>query len=416
VLTHGESGAEFRRGSFERPSVDLFGIQTDLAQEVARFLREWLGEEIDLRGGRHQTESVAAWTLFQRGERSRKQGEASLLENDLGAFVTAFQTADSLLAEAEREDPAWARPPGLRAHLARRWAQLSAADPIEAAEWVEQGLAHVERTLARDARNAEAFETRGILRYLKWRLSLESDPTAAADLLRAAEDDLNASVRYDPTRANAWNVLSIIHSQKPSLVDAKLTALRAYEEDAYLRAADQVLWRLYSTSYDLEQFPDAVQYCAEGRRRFPDNPQFVECQLWLLASRAEEPDVDRAWALLSQLEESSPPQSWERDGARGRILVGGVLARAGLADSANSVFMSARRGPAIDPSQELLGLEAVFRIQMGDEEEAMELIKGYLTASPEHRAGWRWTSHWWWRQIQDNADFQQLVGSGGRSP
>ncbi len=416
VLADGESGAEFRRGNFERPSVDLFAMQADLAQEVAGLLREWLGEEIGLRSGRQETESVAAWALLQRGERARKEGEAGLLENDLGAFVTAFLAADSLLAEAEREDPAWARPPNLRAHLARRWAQLSAADPLEAAEWIEQGFGHVERSLALDPTNAEAFETRGMLRYLKWALSLESDPTAADDLLRTAEEDLNASVRYDPTRANSWNVLSIIHSEKPNLIDAKIAARRAYEEDAYLRAADQVLWRLYTTSYDLEQFPDAVQYCAEGRRRFPEDPQFLECELWLLASRAQEPDVDRAWEILSRFEELSPPQSRERDRLRGQILVGGVLARAGLADSANSVFLTARTGPDVDPTEELLGIEAVFRIQMGDEDEAIRLIKIYLTASPEHRAGWRWTSHWWWREIQDNAEFQQLVGSGGRAP
>ena len=90
-------------------------------------------------------------------------------------------------------------------------------------------------------------------------------------------------------------------------------------------------------------------------------------------------------------------------------MVGGVVARAGLPDSASSVFLSARTGPDVDPTQELLGIEAIFRIQMGDEDEAIRLIKTYLTASPEHRTGWKWSSHWWWREIQDNPEFQQLV-------
>jgi hypothetical protein len=38
------------------------------------------------------------------------------------------------------------------------------------------------------------------------------------------------------------------------------------------------------------------------------------------------------------------------------------------------------------------------------------LLKTYLTASPGHRTGWRWTSHWWWRRIQDNPEFQLLMG------
>ena len=410
ALADGQSGAEFRRGSFERPNADLFGIQAELAEEVARFLREWLGAEVELRSGRRGTESVAAWALLQRAERASRQGEDALLEGDLEGFVAAFQGADSLLAEAEVADPAWARPPSMRAHLARRWGQLSAGDPLEAGGWIEQGLTHVGRAVARDGRNAEALETRGMLHYLRWALSLETDPAAATELLAAAEADLNAAVRYDPTRANAWNVLSMIHAQESDPVDAKLTALRAYEEDAYLRAAEQLLWRLYSTSYDLEQFPDALEYCAEGRRRFPRNPQFVECQLWLMASRAGEPDVERAWALLSELGELSAPPIRERNVTRGRIIVGGVLARAGLPDSANSVLLAARTGPDVDPSRELLAVEAVFRIQMGQEEEAVELVKTYLTASPEHRAGWQWTSHWWWRPIQDDPEFRQLVG------
>ena len=63
----------------------------------------------------------------------------------------------------------------------------------------------------------------------------------------------------------------------------------------------------------------------------------------------------------------------------------------------------------VDPAQDLLALEAVFRIQMGEEDEAIRLIRTYLTTNPEHRAGWQLTSHWWYREIRDNAEFQQLV-------
>ncbi len=409
VLADGESGAEFRRGTFDRPSADLFGMQAELAQEVAGFLRGWMGEEIELRSGSQGTESVAAWALYQRGERARKEGEARFLEDDVAAFVTAFMAADSMLAEAELQDPEWTRPPTLRGHLARRWAQLT-ANPLEAAEWIEEGYGHIERGLALDATNAEALETRGILTYLRWARSLESDPTAAADLLRLAEQDLNESVRHDPTRANAHNVLSIIHGENNDPIRSKNAAQQALEADAYLQAAPQVLWGLYATSYDLEQFPDAVQYCAEGRRRFPENQRFVECDLWLLASRALDPDVDRAWDVLSRFEELSLPESREYDRRKGRFLVGGVLARANLPDSANSVFLAARAGTDVDPAQELLGIEAVFRIQMGDQDEAIQLIRTYLTTHPEHRGGFQFTSHWWYRAIQDNAEFQQLVG------
>jgi adenylate cyclase len=410
ALSEGLSGTPFRRGTFEASREGLFELQSDLVTAVSGFLRVWLGEEIELRRSVRETENVAAWALLQRGERERKEGEALLGQGDMGGLVGAFQRADSLLADAEALDPGWARPIVMRGQLSLRLAQLSASDPLEAAGWIEAGFGHVGRALGLDSRNAQALETRGLLSYAKWVMSLEPDPVQAQGLLASAEEDLEEATRLQPSLANSWNVLSVVHSQKPDLIEAKISARRALEEDAFLLAAESILWRLYATSYDLEQFPDAVQYCDEGKRRFPENARFAECELWLLASRAMEPDVDRAWELLARIHEAEPPQGHDFRHLLGRMVVGGVLARAGLTDSANAVWVGSRGNPEIDPALELLGFEAVFRLQAGEEEEAMRLVKTYLTASPEHRAGWRWTSHWWWRGLQDNPEFQQLMG------
>jgi serine/threonine-protein kinase len=412
ALSEGINGTPFQRGSFEESSEDLFELQAGLVQEVSEFLRAWLGPEIELRRSVGETESVAAWALMQRGERARKDGEGLLNRDDLDGLLSAFQRADSLLLEAEAQDPLWARPVVMRGQLALRLGQIFAAEPVAATRWIDAGYGHTERALALDPRNAQALETRGLLSYVKWTSSLEPDPVKAEHLLVRAEEDLEEALRLQPTLANAWNVLSVVHSQKPDLIEAKISARRAYEEDAFLTAAESILWRLYATSYDLEQFPDAVQYCDEGKRRFPDSPRFAECELWLLASRALEPDVDRAWELLARMDSLESPQAREFRTLMGRMVVGGVLARAGLRDSANAVWEGSRGNPEIDPALELLGFEAVFRLQAGERDEAMRLVKTYLTASPEHRVGWRWTSHWWWRGLQDHPEFQQLVGSG----
>src|SRR5256885_3385202 len=97
-------------------------------------------------------------------------------------------------------------------------------------------------------------------------------------------------------------MLSLVSYQKPDFVEAKIDAQRAYEADAYLSTADQVLWRLYTTSYDLEQFADAQRWCDEGVRRFPGNQRFAECQLWILTSSAKPPDVARSEEHTSELQ------------------------------------------------------------------------------------------------------------------
>lgn len=409
ALSDGASGTEFRRGSFERAGDDLLALQADLGAEVARMLREWLGEEIALRMDAAETRNVAAWAQVQRGEQARKDFELRLVQDDLDGALARWQRADSFFVAASELEPRWSRPQVQRAELAVRMAQLTAGDLDEAAEWIERGLADAERALALDAANGRAFEHRGTLRYLRWRLGLEPEPTAAEALLASAEQDLTRATTLDSNLANAWNLLSIIRSQQNDIVGAKVNALRAYEEDAFLRSAQDVLWRLYATSYDLEQFDDAVESCDEGRRRFPAAAEFVECRLWLLAAGAVPADAPRAWALADTLVALSPPHLRDWNRVIGQITVAGTLARAQLPDSADAVLVASRAGPDVDPTRELLAFEAVVRVQMGQRAEAVDLLRSYLEASPEHREGWRWTNHWWWKDLQDDPGFQRLL-------
>ena len=96
------------------------------------------------------------------------------------------------------------------------------------------------------------------------------------------------------TQASAWASLSHLYYQYNDVASAKLAAQSAYEEDAFLSNADVVLSRLFNASYDLEQIPDAVHWCAEGARRFPDDVRFVQCQLRLMVAKQVPADVPKA--------------------------------------------------------------------------------------------------------------------------
>jgi len=412
ALRDGYTGEELNRRSFTHPTRDPVELRESVSNQVGLFLRDALGQQVDLRPAPGESQSAEAWEAVLRAAAAHKQLEAAVSEGDGQAIMAAWGVADSLSAEAEAIDPSWARPPADRANLAMRLAQLSVGEPGEVGEWVAQGMEHVERALALDPTWAAALETRGGLRYLLWEFGLERDPVAAPALLLGAEADLEEAVRIDGTRAVAYNLLSIIHSQKPrpDPAAAKVAARRAYEEDAYVRASEALLGRLYSTSYDLQQFSDAQYYCELGKRRFPGDYRFHECELWLLTTPQMEPDVERAWALVDQLVDRAPGNRAFL-ASRAHILIGGVIARAQLPDSARRVFERARVSPETDPRGELLGLEAAFRLQLDDEQEAVKLLTTYLTAHPEHREGWGETSHWWWAKLRDNPEFQSLIGS-----
>ncbi|HEY6828093.1 MAG TPA: serine/threonine-protein kinase, partial [Gemmatimonadaceae bacterium] len=373
-LIEAASGVDFKRASFTAAASNVLALRDQIAERAATFLRERLGEEIKLQARRAETSSPDAWSLLQQGERQRKEAEAAAADDSLDAAAQRFARADSLLARAEQLDARWPAPIVLRGTIAYRQARLE-RDRLRAGEAITRGLGHAERALALDSRDADALELRGTLRYLRWLLSLEPDPTRAAALLRDAEGDLRAAVQISPSNASAWSTLSHLQTQKPDATEAKLDAQRAYEEDAYLTTAPDIVWRLYTTSYDLEDFAGAEQWCTEGRRRFPSNPHFTECRLWLMTPPTARPDINRGWALIDSLHRLWPGDNWAWKERQMKMVVAAAITRAAtvdsaqratLADSARRVVARARATPAQDPEGELLGMEALVDVFLGD--------------------------------------------------
>jgi len=412
-LIDGTSGADIERGSFAHPRGNPLQLRDTLAQQVAAFLRRRLGEELVLREQKGGTENVAAWILVQQAEKARKDSDSLAAAGDVAGGARSLQRGDSLLAQAETLDPKWTEPIVLRAAIAYRHSRLvGARAPLDAAPWIERGLSLAAQALQRDPQNARALELRGTLRYWRWLLHLAPDPKEAAALLQGAERDLRAAVGLTPSLASAWSTLSHLDYQKNDITQAKIDAQRAYEEDAYLRVADQVVWRLFTTSYDLEQSQDAIHWCAEGHRRFVKNPKFTQCQLWAMTLRDVAPDIPRAWRVVDELRAISSERQWQFDGPMAQILVAGVLARAGLGDSARHVLARSRVDPEIDRERELASYQAFVRLLLGDRDQALELLKQYVAANPEHRVGFATSYHWWWRELRDDPRFRQLVGKG----
>jgi len=413
MLFDGASGAEIQGGRVERPADEVLALQEDLTDEVALLLGRWLEDEVELREARRGTENAAAWTLFQRGERAREEGEQFQEEGDEEGFTQRYRAADSLYGEAERADPDWAQPLIQRGLLYDLLAQAAVREsPGQAESWLNAGVQYADRALSMDPRSPEAYYVRGRLNYFRWRSGLDPNPRVSEESFRQAVSDLEEATRLNPSHAEALSLLSLLYSEEADNVEAKLAARRAFEADEFLRNADEILFRLYATSYDLEQMRDATEYCQEGHRRFPRHILFRECRLWLLAApypQALAPDPEDAWASLDQYLEVVPPSYRDYLKIKGQILVAGALARAELTDSAEAVLARSKPEPGLDPEMELMGLEALVRLHMGQKDRALTLLKTYLTANPNHREAWQWTAHWWWRPLQDDPEFRTLV-------
>jgi TolB-like protein/tRNA A-37 threonylcarbamoyl transferase component Bud32 len=408
-LIDGASGANIQRASFEVPARNVLAARDSLATRVAEVLRKQLGEEVRLREERSATSSAEAWTLVRRAERDRKDAEALQSAGDSAGARYAFERADSLLVVAEGFDRQWPEPPVQRAALAYRRAFLSRV-PAAMSEWIDSGLVHAERALAIDPRSPAALEYRGSLRFLRVRRNLVADPKASAALLESAEEDLDSAVKRDPRRATAWSTLSSLSNEKPDLGAAKRYADEALRQDAFLGNADNIVFRLFSASYDLEAFADAERWCSVGHRRFPKQTRFLQCQLWMMTTPQTKADPRRGWQLFDEIRQLTPPGQWPGDSLRNQMIVAGVLARAGLMDSARHVAVRSRGNPEVDPHLDLVTWEAFVRTLVGDKTEALQLIQTYLTAHPDHKDGFSRDYQWWWRSLRGDPRFREIVG------
>jgi hypothetical protein len=150
----------------------------------------------------------------------------------------------------------------------------------------------------------------------------------------------------------------------------------------------------------------------EGLSRFPKNPQFSLCQLQLLLARANGPNVAEAWRHANDIARLTPRQDSALAARMAQMYVAAVIARAGLRDSSHHVIERARAGADVDPRGELMALEALADTFLGERNEAISALERYLTAHPEHRAGFATASNWWWRDLQKEPRIKELVGIG----
>jgi serine/threonine-protein kinase len=206
------------------------------------------------------------------------------------------------------------------------------------------------------------------------------------DTLAAAERDLRAAVQEDPGIARAWYALSELLSTTGRFVEAGQSARRALEADAYLSDARVVIRDLYFTMLLREQFDDARFWCAQGVRRFPANPNFMDCELRILGWSARGArQVAKAWQLLQATEARDTIDPLPLARLDRRMMVAAVLARSGMGDSARTVMRRAKAGVSDSVASQMAAEEAAVRLLLGERDAALQLLSRYLKVNPQAR-------------------------------
>jgi tetratricopeptide (TPR) repeat protein len=279
------------------------------------------------------------------------------------------------------------------------------AGGVSTQEWLGRARAHADRALGVHTDDPAALQLRGTVLYRTWFVQGGTDSTIS---LRDAERDLRAAAQVpSPVQARAWGLLSAVLQLQGNMEQALSAAQRAYAVDAFLTNASEIVYRLFYTSFQLEHHTDALNWCDTGRRRFPTEWLFLQCQLTLLASSSTvRPSVPTAWRVVQDLASIRPAESRGWVEPRLRMMVAGVLARAGLADSAEHVIRAARAAGGDDP--ELLYQEALARVRLRQPDSAVQLLAEFLRGAPDFRPYLRRDVQL--RALAAHPAFQRLVG------
>jgi tetratricopeptide (TPR) repeat protein len=378
---------------------------------VSLFLRKRVGEEVAALTSRIGTSNDAAWEAMQRARQLVTEQKALIAARDIPAALAKAEQADSSLAKVEAMDTDWRTPINERAWLAYWTARLLLPDPAYT-KWIDRGLGHADRALAKAPNDVDAIEARGTLHYLQWLTNLAPNPQAAAALMASAEKDLVTATNANTRAASANNTLSHLLLNKGALNEAKLAAENAYNADPFLANVELTIHRLVLASLDTQNPQEAKKWCDEGRSRFPQNYRFTECRLWLYTlpvPGGAKPDMEEVRKTYDEYVKVSPPQVQEFDKRKGRMMMGIAFLRADMPDSAKAIAASEQAPPNIDPRRETVNLAAIIYAQAGDKDAAIKLVAEWLSANPQQRAFAGTLKTWWLENLYSDPRYQALV-------
>ena len=393
-LTDATTGSHItRREASARPGSESQLIE-QLVLTVSTMLRQHVGDQVRLEGWRAGTRVEAAFDGVNRAHKGALDANFLAEAGDLPGAWLSLRRADSALARAVRADPGWAEPLIQRAWIARKIALMlfgSGVRTDSVAAAIERGIAYGEAARRVRPKDPRALEAHGMLLLAQWQLA---PATSSSDsVLAQAQRILTDASEADTSLARALNAVSLIHFHHGNFEQARLILARSYAADPYAEDPRGVVGRLFTYNFVDEEDKEARRWCASYGERFEADWFAGACRLQLMAwDSTDKPTAEAAWQIARNASAAAPELIQRAVSAQLEVLVAGVLARMGAADSARRVLdavaalVSADASLAREPaSSTLLELEAAVRVQLGEPEAAIRLLTGYVRRTPHRR-------------------------------
>ncbi len=362
-----------------------FTLFQQVAERIAHELRPEVGEVIRQRGIELGT-SPEAFKALGVAEEQFRTARSLLYETDAEGVLRELDLAENLFEAAGSLDEDWPEPFICIGKVAeQRFLAANLENPQDrdaAARDLQRGLDSVERALALDPGNPRALEQKGVLLY--WQGRSHTDPFEAQEIHEEAQRALREAAQSDPTLAHARGMLSQLYLDRGEFELARISARRALDADAFLANAPVLTNTIAMASLNLGEDEQAIQDCRVLHGLIGAYPG-LECELEVLAwGDNPEVSVDRAWLLADSVLVHGSSDRQEHLPPRVLFKMVGVLAKAGLADSARAVMNRAQEGA---PMGFVFWEEAAAYVQMGDHAAALDVLGRFLEAEPIRFSG-----------------------------
>jgi TolB-like protein/tetratricopeptide (TPR) repeat protein len=387
-----------------------------VAGPLSVFVRHAFWADLEREARRARVRDTTAWVLVERARELSVAAEEAVLQRlDRQGFRT-LGVADSLLREARRRDGAsdlipieLARTADQRAFYVEYLDQVLKNPPADlpnpAAERA-RALALLDRLIRDRHGPADAFELRGRMKEGLWRA------VGADSLLDGAIGDFRSATELDLHRATAWRDLGAVLQSAGLYPDALLALEHAFQEDAFqLYRADLLVYR-FNAALLAERYGLAAEACRAGFAELPEDPRFRDCEVRLWSrTRSDRRSAVLAEARSDSLTAREPGTLFV---AMRELWVAEILARAGLADSADHVAgrVLANMPPAWRPL--LLPEAAYLRILRHDTDSAVVLAAAAARQDPTIRRHLR--SAPWFLTLRTDPRFAAAVGERPSPP
>jgi serine/threonine protein kinase/tetratricopeptide (TPR) repeat protein len=401
-------GQLFSQG--QQASSDVVQIlESDLVERIVRFVRRYVGTEVRARAVAAGTKDSTARSLWSRAMSIIGAIGSPEAHSLPVATIDRLAVADSLLGEAIRRDPRWVGP-----HIARGWAYLGSAS-MHGSEGQRDSIRIAVHLKAIAAANAaiqiapadpDAHELRGVALVGLW---FEAPSERADSIGHDAEVALRRAISLDLNVARAWEALSTYYLFVGRFEEARHAIAQALQADAFLLSEPAILLQLITADLNLERYADAQETCARGARWYPLELSFVRCHFVILGWTANDLEsARRAWQVGLKAENQASPAQRNDIYRTNLLMTAAILARAGHRDSANSLlrtFVRTRKGPV--DLDGFAGDEAYVRLLLGQEDEAIALLKTFLRNNWAQRGYVVRTP--WFRPIHRNPTFVAIT-------